>query len=143
MPPDGTSMSGDVWSPSEGGIWPPSSGKGASSKSNGDAHPPSPCRPLLYVYGADGGDGHGVCGVTDVFGIAERRLVAALLAMPNGASGDIRLAFLDILMLPYPSYRYGTVVTRAWRDARTGTVRVATNPSPRDIPGRTSNERFH
>ena len=70
---------------------------------------------LLYTYDADSGDGRGMRGVTDVFDIAERRVIAALCTMPHGASGSIRLACLDINARPYPSYRYGPVVARAWR----------------------------
>ncbi|MEV5413209.1 hypothetical protein AB0K60_30790 [Thermopolyspora sp. NPDC052614] len=80
---------------------------------------------MSYVYEADGGDGHGVCGVTDAFDTAERHLVAALRTMPHGASGSIRLAVLDSTMLPYPSYRYSPVIARAWYDAPTNPPRAA------------------
>lgn len=95
---------------------------------SGLACPSHPGEPLLYVYDVDGGDGHGVYGVTDEFKIAERRLVDALTAMPYGARGTIRRARLDIYMLPYPSYRYGSVVACAWRDTRSGVLVVAGTP---------------
>lgn len=87
--------------------------------------PPYPGEPLLYVYAADGGDGHGVWGVTDVFGVAKSRLVDALTAMPYGAKGTIRRARLDIHASPSPSYRYGSVIVCGWRDARSGVLVVA------------------
>jgi hypothetical protein len=92
----------------------------------------SPCAwpQLLYAYGADSGDGRGMRGVTDVFGIAERRVIAALRTMPDGASGSIRLAYLDLNAFPYPCYRYGPVVARAWRSAGREAVFA-----DRDAPG--------
>jgi hypothetical protein len=78
--------------------------------------------PPLYVYDADGGDEHGVRGVTDVYLLARSRLIAALRSMPYGASGTIRQAMLDMTMFPYPDYRYGLVVARARRDRASGAV---------------------
>lgn len=102
----------------------------AEASGGGGCRTPRPCPPLLYVYEADGGDGHGVCGVTDVFAVAERRLAVALLDMPYGAAGGVRLAVLDMNALPFPSYRYGPVVARAWRDARTGALRRTDDAMP-------------
>ncbi|GEM_PF-1957794 len=89
---------------------------------SGGVHPAHPGEPLLYVYQADSGQGYGVYGVTDVFGVAKRRLIEALTAMPYGARGSIRRARLDILAVPYPSYRYGSAVACAWRDTRSGVI---------------------
>ncbi len=125
-------QSGDTGSPRSGDACPPQSGDTGSPRSGGTC-PPLPLQPMLYVYEADGGDGHGVCGVTDAFGTAERHLVAALLTMPHGASGSIRLAFLDTTMSPYPSYRYSPVIARAWHDAQTRTPRVGTDVVTTDV----------
>lgn len=90
-----------------------------------------PWWPPLYVYDVDGGDGRGVCGVSESFVTARRHLIEALRTMPNGASGSIRQALLDLNMLPHPDYRYGPVIVRAWRDPDTGVVRVDDNPAGR------------
>ncbi|MFO7253440.1 MAG: hypothetical protein DIU60_022075 [Actinomycetes bacterium] len=77
---------------------------------------PWPWWPPLYVYDVEGGDGRGVCGVTESFTTAKRHVLAALTTMPDGASGRIRPAHLDLNALPHPDYRYGPVIARAWRD---------------------------
>ncbi|MEV5412684.1 hypothetical protein AB0K60_28105 [Thermopolyspora sp. NPDC052614] len=81
-------------------------------------------QPSLFVYEADAGNGHGVYGVTDIYEVAACRMVCALRTMPPGASAFIRQARLDIMVRPYPSYRYGSVVVRGWRDVDTGTLMI-------------------
>lgn len=88
--------------------------------------PPQFYGPPLFVYDADGGDGHGVAGVTDMFEVAQRQVCAALLTMPVGAAGTIRLALLDN-GLPRPEYRYVGVVARMRRDKTSGGVVVNGN----------------
>lgn len=91
----------------------------------------------LFLYAVDGGDGRGVCGVSDSYPVALRRVVDALLAMSPGVWGSVRLARVDVTLLPYPSYRYGPVVCRVRRDGRTGRAVVVRHdgPSPVSVPG--------
>ncbi|MEV5411434.1 hypothetical protein AB0K60_21670 [Thermopolyspora sp. NPDC052614] len=89
-------------------------------------------RPPLFVYAADGGDGHGMRGVTDAYEVAAGRVAVALREMPPGSSGSVRGARLDMTAFPFPAYRYGAVVARAWRDEHSGALVVADGPEGED-----------
>ncbi|GII02297.1 hypothetical protein Pta02_43050 [Planobispora takensis] len=78
--------------------------------------------PVLYVWSADEGNGHAACGVAHASASARRALLDALTTMPTSGTGCIRTARLDVSASPYPSYVYGRVLLRAWRDNGTGSI---------------------
>lgn len=80
--------------------------------------------PVLWTWAADDLAGRGVRGVTDVFRTAYQELLATLHTMPERAEGTIRQAWLDLFAYPYPCYRYGPVLTRAYRDEATSAITV-------------------
>jgi len=74
-------------------------------------------------------------GVTDSYEVAAGRVAHALRGMPPGASGSVRGARLDMTAFPFPVYRYGAVVARAWRDEHTGVLVVVDGPAGEDAHG--------
>jgi hypothetical protein len=75
----------------------------------------------LYAWDADGGNGRGACGITDVRDIADMRLLEAIHALPDGAKGQIRTARLNMVAGSL-YYTYGRTLLKVRRDKLTGAL---------------------
>jgi hypothetical protein len=75
----------------------------------------------LFAWDADGGNGRGACGVTDLRDIADMHLLDAMHTMPSGAHGQIRTARLNLLAGDR-QYVYGRTLLKVRRNTLTGAL---------------------
>jgi hypothetical protein len=96
---------------------------------------------VLYTWGAEDGNGRGVCGVSRSGTEASRRLNEAIDGLAPGALGSIRRTRLDQYACQ-PSYVHGVVLMRVRRDKDTAEL-IISEPFSIDLSDRERAVRDH